>query len=642
MCLLCVTVVTGIYPLVFSLPDHTLKSYASLISMAWLLLAAMLFSPYAQAVGVLSIQADRIETTQGQAKNFKLDYRLSNASLTMHTQWQMPDDQAWTDASLTCANLTHAKAGEFACEDAKLVLGASTFPFSLKLLHNQIKGLQHIDASLRVKQATFSDSAGLHAGERVSLDLDLTLQERGSENKNSAKNTALKNNSAGWDWKADIHWREGEVFWQPFYFANGGHRLNAQGMLTSDTLEISRAQLALHEIGSATFSANLLQPSNKLYELQLNTSAMNLERLYPLLLKPLLEKTALNNLEIAGNATLEANMQYGEFKTARLDLENVDLDDRNGQFGFYKLNAQLPWSYDQPQALKLHYAGGHLQKIPLGKADISAGINRYSLTAAIMELPILDGGLRLRDVSAVWIDGGWHWHLRANIIPISMPELSHVLEWPIMQGKVAATIPLVTYSGGLLITDGDMQFNVFDGLITVNNLAMQTPMGVVPRLTANLTMRNLDLGSLTRTFSFGAIEGKLDGDVSDLRLVNWKPVHFDGAVYSSPGRYPKKISQRAVENITALGGAGAAAAIRRSFLRFFENFNYSKLGLSCQLRDDLCLMEGVESTQEGYVIVKGSGIPAITVLGYNRNVSWGELLKRVKRVTAGNSSPVIK
>ncbi len=641
MCPLCVTVVIDIYPLVFFPPDHRAKSYAGLIGMAWLLMVAMLFSPHAHAVSALSIKADRIETTQGLAKNFKLDYGLSNANLTLRTQWQMPDDQAWTDASLTCAKLIHA-AREYACEDAKLVFGASTFPFSLKLLHKPTKGMQHIDASLRVKQATFSDSAGFHAGEKVSLDLDLALQERNSEKKTPAKNTALKNASAGWDWKADVNWREGEVFWQPFYFANGGHRLNAQGKLTSDTLEISRAQLALHEIGSATFSATFLQPSNKLHHLQLSTSQMQLEKLYPLLLKPLLERTALNNLEMAGNATLEANMQFGEFKTARLDLENVDVDDRNGLFGFYKLNAQLPWSYDEPQALKLRYAGGHLQKIPLGKTDISAGINRYSLTAAIMELPILDGGLQLKDISAVWLDGGWHWHLRANILPISMSELSRALEWPIMQGKVAATIPLVTYSSGLLITDGDMQFNVFDGVITVNNLAMQTPMGVVPRLTGNLTMRNLDLGTLTRTFSFGAIEGKLDGDVNDLRLVKWKPVHFDAAVYSSPGRYTKKISQRAVENISALGGAGAAAAIQRSFLRFFDDFNYSKLGLSCQLRNDLCRMEGVESTKEGYVIVKGSGIPAITVLGYNRNVSWGELLERTKRVTAGNSSPIIK
>ncbi|HAJ72846.1 MAG TPA: hypothetical protein DCO68_12295, partial [Methylophilaceae bacterium] len=97
------------------------------------------------------------------------------------------------------------------------------------------------------------------------------------------------------------------------------------------------------------------------------------------------------------------------------------------------------------------------------------------------------------------------------------------------------------------------------------------------------------------------------------------------------------ISQRAVQNISALGGAGAAAAIQRSFLSFFEQFNYEKIGLSCQLRNDICQMGGVESTQGGYVIVKGSGIPAITVMGYNHTVGWSELLSRIKRITDSNT-----
>jgi hypothetical protein len=125
-------------------------------------------------------------------------------------------------------------------------------------------------------------------------------------------------------------------------------------------------------------------------------------------------------------------------------------------------------------------------------------------------------------------------------------------------------------------------------------------------------------------------------------MVNWKPVNMDAKVQSSPGKYTKKISQRAVENITALGGAGAAAAIQRSFLRFFKQFNYAKMGLSCKLRNDVCEMSGIESTDGGYVIVKGSGIPAITVLGYNQTVSWVELIDRIKRVIDGNTKAVIK
>jgi hypothetical protein len=96
-----------------------------------------------------------------------------------------------------------------------------------------------------------------------------------------------------------------------------------------------------------------------------------------------------------------------------------------------------------------------------------------------------------------------------------------------------------------------------------------------------------------------------------------------------------------VQNITALGGAGAAAAIQRSFLRFFDQFGYSALGLSCKLDNGICRMGGIADTPQGYVIVKGGGVPALSVLGYNRHVGWSELLQRLKRITQG-TSPVIR
>jgi hypothetical protein len=201
---------------------------------------------------------------------------------------------------------------------------------------------------------------------------------------------------------------------------------------------------------------------------------------------------------------------------------------------------------------------------------------------------------------------------------------------------------MVTYSGAHLDVDGTIYFSAFDGLFTIANLEMDDPLGLAPRLRADVRMRNFDLDLLTRTFSFGAITGRLDGDVTGLELSRWKPVKFDASVRSAAGKYPKKISQRAVENISSLGGAGAAAAIQRSFLRFLKEFNYERIGLSCRLRNGVCAMDGVEPSQSGYVIVKGSGIPAITVMGYNRSVSWGELLERVQRITQGNAKPVIK
>lgn len=170
------------------------------------------------------------------------------------------------------------------------------------------------------------------------------------------------------------------------------------------------------------------------------------------------------------------------------------------------------------------------------------------------------------------------------------------------------------------------------------------PMGRAPSLVADLDMRNLDLNLLTGVFSFGNMQGRIDVAVHGLELFDWKPIKFDASVMSSPGNYPRRISQAAVQNISSLGGSGAAAAIQRSFLHIFEEFGYSKIGWSCSLRNGVCHMGGIASEHpaQGYVIVKGGGIPAITVIGYNRNVDWWELINRLQRITQENVKPIFQ
>ena len=80
----------------------------------------------------------------------------------------------------------------------------------------------------------------------------------------------------------------------------------------------------------------------------------------------------------------------------------------------------------------------------------------------------------------------------------------------------------------------------------------------------------------------------------------------------------------------------------RSFLGFFKEFGYDQIGLSCRLRNNVCEMGGVASTPQGYIIVKGGGIPAITVLGYNRFVGWSELIDRLSRVIQSNAQPIVR
>lgn len=219
-----------------------------------------------------------------------------------------------------------------------------------------------------------------------------------------------------------------------------------------------------------------------------------------------------------------------------------------------------------------------------------------------------------------------------------MRALTRALGWPPFPGSVSGSIPRMRYSEGAVTVDGALSARVFDGTVTVEKLRLSEPLGVLPELQANVSLRRLDLAALTSAFSFGNIEGRLDGDISDLRMLGFSPVRFKARLYSSPGDKSRhRISQQAIENISDLGGAGAGAVLSRGMLRFFESFAYDVIGWSCVLEDEVCRMDGVAPVPgTGYYIVRGKGLPRINVIGFSRRVSWPLLVEKLREVSAGN------
>jgi hypothetical protein len=598
-------------------------------------LALCLVHVSALAVSQINITAEHFSHPQIEANNVVLQLELAQESfeqenleqeniiLKLHSQAKL---QAFKDpANISLACRTTPSMKKFDCEDGLIKNPQLHIPFSIKINQLFEKGALDSQGDLRLKNMRFSDTSGLHAAENIDATVNFSLAKQGEQ----------------FAWQTHVNWVRGELFWQP-YFLEGGHSLTARGSIQHTLMTISQADLSINKVGAMHLDGVLDISQKKVLALNAGFPNIHLDSAYALLFKPNLENTAFNHAQINGQAALNFTVKNHALVASNLQLKDVNIVDNNGKFAFYQLNASIPWSYETAEKIQLSYQNGMLLNMPLGAANIAAEVNRYAVTAPTVHLPILDGALNLSDISAARIGNQWYWHLRANLTPVSMADFTQALKLPRMSGQASAEIPLVTYSDGVLTNDGQLLLNIFNGSATLNHLVLQNPLGESPKLFADLTLRNLDLGDLTRTFSFGAIEGKLDGDISNLEMQNWKPIKFDASVKSSPGKYPKKISQRAVENISALGGAGAAAAIQRSVLRFFEQFHYEKLGLSCQLRHDVCKMAGVESTAHGYIIVKGSGIPAITVMGYNETVGWGDLLARIKRVIEGNTKAVIK
>lgn len=574
----------------------------------------------------LLVKAKQITSPQLDARNptIYLDYRKANPqpSLKFDAEIKPLSDKQWANFSLNCLIPPNKQQDTWRCVDGLYKGERTHVPFTIDFVP-QPSG---VEADIQFKQVSFSDESGLHAGDKLSGNIKLSAQLVQSK----------------WLWKGVFNWKEGELFWQPFYFGQAGNQFDIQGSYQAPMLNIQQANLHINGVGQLSASADINVQTKAFNDIKVNARNVDFTGLYQTFIQPMAQKSVFGNLRVSGKADWEFEVKDLQPQNFELNIENANIEDLNGKFGFTNLNAHIPWDYNQVKNIFLAYERGHLLNMPLGITHLKAEVNRYSITTPQLTLPILDGALQFEDVSAAWVGSGMVWHLQMQLQPISMNSFSKALGWPEMNGKIDGQIPLITYANEQLNMDGQMQFNMFNGMVAMSGLRIDRPIGVAPKLYANFKMRDIDLGDLTRTFNFGSIEGKLEGDVKDLRLENWKPVSMDAIIQTADGKHLKKVSQRAVENITALGGEGTAAALQRTFLRFFKEFNYEKIGLSCQLRQDICKMGGVESTPTGFVIVKGKGAPSVNVNGYTQYVSWKDLLARMQRITDNNTKAVVK
>ena len=212
--------------------------------------------------------------------------------------------------------------------------------------------------------------------------------------------------------------------------------------------------------------------------------------------------------------------------------------------------------------------------------------------------------------------------------------LSRAFGWPEFQGTLEGSIPGLQLRQGVVTLDGALEARVFDGRVAVSELSLREPLGKYPRMFANIGVENLDLELVTRTFEFGTITGRLSGYISDLETFDWMPEAFDAFLFTPPeDRSRRRISQRAVTNLSSIGGGSGgsvAAVLQGGLLQFFDTFGYDRLGLSCRLANDVCIMGGVlPAPGGGYYIVKGKGLPRIDVIGSQTRVAWTTLVRQL-------------
>jgi hypothetical protein len=361
--------------------------------------------------------------------------------------------------------------------------------------------------------------------------------------------------------------------------------------------------------------------------------------LYTTYLQPFLLGTQFSALEIAGTLDASASVRDQGLRELDLGIHDLHAYDGNGRFSVAGLDGALRvTSGEVAVASTLAWQGAGVHRLNLGPGELALSSFRGAVeVVSWKDVPILDGGLHIESLGVrdagrpemtVLLDG--------ELRPISMADLTQALGWPVMSGTLAGRIDGLRWSRGRLEIGGRIEVALFDGLVAVRNLRIDDLFGTVPVLRADVDVHDIDLGQLTDRFSFGRIEGRLGGKVHALELQAWRPVYFEAELATpEDDRTRHRISQRAVDNLGFIGG-GATAALSSGLLRYFKEYSYGRLGVSCRLYNGACELGGVEKTADGFLILTRGGVlpPWIEVRGTGRSIDWYDLVEGLKRIAS--------
>ncbi len=335
--------------------------------------------------------------------------------------------------------------------------------------------------------------------------------------------------------------------------------------------------------------------------------------------------------EMSGQFNISATSEQGEFDHWQMVFDDYYFLNERRKMAANALTGEVQWRAQGTAAdSTLQWQELLLTGLPIGEAaaTFNFSADRIHLLGP-HAFPVFDGAIELQELRAEKLFSEFiDMDIQAKVLPISLRLITEKMGWPVMSGSISGDIPGMVKRDSVIEFLGALQLQVFGGEMEVANLAMERLFGVAPVIAGDVTFAGFDLSVLTETFGFGLITGRLHGSVMGLRVTNWKTDRLDAQVYTVKTKGVKQIiSQRAIENISSLGGI--KGAISNTFLRFFDDFRYRKIKLSCRLHNSVCLIGGLKNQGNQFVIVEGGGIPKINIVGFVRAINWEEFISRL-------------
>ncbi|QKK03313.1 MAG: hypothetical protein HND55_11995 [Pseudomonadota bacterium] len=365
---------------------------------------------------------------------------------------------------------------------------------------------------------------------------------------------------------------------------------------------------------------------------------VQLEQAWPRWAEGLVASHGLDNLAVSGRAAASGIWQDGQLRRLALDLDDVSVVDPDERFALTMADLRWHQSTDGGSAT-LAWDALELLGLPFGPAELIAERpgDRWRLSQAL-RVPLLDGAVVIDAVDAMRDAGGAPvLTVDARVEPLNLTALTRLLGFPEFGGTLSGQFPGVVLQAGVIAFTGGIEIRAFSGLIALRELVIERPFGTLPALAAQVDATRLDLAQVTAAFDIGHMEGELSGWMHDLRLLDWRPVAMDARFFTHDDAPQRRISQRAVENLSSLGGSVGGALVSNTILPMFETFPYERAGLACRLSNNICHLDGVAPHESGgFYIVEGRGLPRLNIIGHRRLVDWPRLIAQLADMVAGS------
>lgn len=493
--------------------------------------------------------------------------------------------------------------------------------------------LRFVTADLTFTDINYSATS---VAQSMNGKLDLTLQRDGEV----------------WQGDMNVSADGGELYIVPpvtaeppgFYVAIGDRPLTLSSVFSYDT---EAGHLTLQDMDythPGVMRVNLagqaqITPAFEIAALSLRIPDSDMEQVYPVYLQPWLLDTIYNDLRMQGQAAMEIGLRGDELTALALDLNGVDIIDANDRFALRDLTTSIQMTEARRHTSRVSWNGIDIYRIGLGQGAITLASNGFNIEVTHwQDVPLLDGSLNIAELDLHNVGTpDFELHMAGAVKSVSLPALTQALDWPTLGGTLSGEFTGLTYRDGDIRMDGELLVRMFDGRVRLRNLDVNELFGNVPVLTADITVDNISLEQLTDTFAFGKITGGLSGYIRNLRLENWQPVAFDAKLSTrDDGDTRHRISQKALNNLSQIGG-GLSGALSRGFLRYFDEYSYGELGLSCRLENGFCELGGVEAYEGGHYLLTRGGLlpPWVEVKLAGSIISWDALIEGFEQMAQG-------